>query len=785
MRRDGPLRVDGRPIAYGIGTHAHSVIEYELPDGYTHFRARGGLDNGGTDQGGNSTSVRFAVYTQKPPAAAGSPESPTRTPETAVANLDVHPELDVSLFAAEPMLLSPSNIDIDHRGRVWVCEVVNYRGHNGRRSEGDRILILEDTDGDGQADDKKVFYQGRDIDSPHGVCVLDNQVIVSAGPHVLCFTDEDGDDRPDKKEVWFSGISGVQHDHGIHAFLFGPDGKLYFNFGNAGQQLQDAQGQPIVDMAGNTVAETMKPYQQGMVFRCNPDLSQFETLGWNFRNNWMVTVDSFGSIWQSDNDDDGNRGVRINYVMEFGNYGYRDEMTGAGWQTERIGMAADVPTRHWHQNDPGVVPNLLQTGAGSPTGITVYEGDALPEELRGQLIHCDAGPSVTRAYVTSDQGAGYTARIVNLLEGSRDPWFRPSDVKVAPDGSLIVADWYDPGVGGHRMGDLDRGRLFRVTMKGQGDRYVIPKFDFSTPAGAAQALQNPNYAVRQLAWTALHQMGAAAEPALIPLSQSPTPQLRARALWLLGKIPGRGMHYVEVAAGDADPRLRMLAIRLARQLDDVDALAIAARLVHDSSPQVRRECAIALHGQHDPRVAELWTQLARQDDGQDRWYLEALGIAAAGQWDALLGHVADSSGYRLEQSGRTTRCLAVACRTDTGVAAPVDRRSGHADGRITAVPASPGLSPRAGARRGDRTAGFPHAVAVRPTTAAGPNGGLGPAEPGAVAAELQRTTETRRAARLAGRHTPLSRDRRAIPFTESVRASAATGHRKSGASGRN
>ena len=104
------------------------------------------------------------------------------------------------------MLLSPSNIDVDHRGRVWVCEIVNYRSHQGRRTEGDRILILEDTDGDGQADLQKVFYQGSDIDSPHGVCVLGNQVIVSAGPQVLCFTDEDGDDKPDKKEVWFTGI---------------------------------------------------------------------------------------------------------------------------------------------------------------------------------------------------------------------------------------------------------------------------------------------------------------------------------------------------------------------------------------------------------------------------------------------------------------------------------------------------------------------------------------------------------------------------------------------------
>ena len=144
-----------------------------------------------------------------------------------------------------------------------------------------------------------------------------------------------------------------------------------------------------------------------------------ETLGWNFRNNWELAVDSFGTIWQSDNDDDGNKGVRINYVMEYGNYGYKDEMTGAAWKTPRENLEKEIPQQHWHLNDPGVVPTLLLTGAGSPTGICVYEGTLLPEVFRNQVIHCDAGPSIVRAYVTKKDGAGYKAEIVNILDGSR------------------------------------------------------------------------------------------------------------------------------------------------------------------------------------------------------------------------------------------------------------------------------------------------------------------------------------------------------------------------------
>ncbi|MCA9087272.1 MAG: NPCBM/NEW2 domain-containing protein, partial [Planctomycetaceae bacterium] len=479
-----PLRIAGQDVAYGFGTHANSVIEFELPKGhkFTQFKARGGLDNGGTDQGacGASSSVQFHVFTQRPAAAflaannsgGGSIDPANHEALHAVEQLDVHPDLTATVFASEPMMTNPASIDVDHLGRVWVSEAINYRAFRnkdviGDRDEGDRILVLEDTNGDALADKSTTFYQGHDVDSAHGLMVLPTadgkglRLLVSALDSIFFLIDEDGDLKADKKEVLFTGIEGAQHDHGIHAVHFGPDGKLYFNFGNAGRRIKDKDGKTIVDKMGNEVHDHRKPYQEGMVFRCNMDGSEFETLGWNFRNNWEACVDSFGTIWQSDNDDDGNRGVRINYVMEYGNYGYKDELTGAGWKDPRTNMETEIPLRHWHLNDPGVVPNLLQTGAGAPTGICSYEGDLLPM-FKGAILHTDAGTNVCRAYVTKPDGAGYSAEIVNILDGARNKWFRPSDVCVAPDGSLMVADWYDPGVGGHRMQDAAHGRVFRV-----------------------------------------------------------------------------------------------------------------------------------------------------------------------------------------------------------------------------------------------------------------------------------------------------------------------------------
>jgi putative membrane-bound dehydrogenase-like protein len=598
----------------------------------------------------------------------------------AIAQLAVHPELAASLFASEPMLTNPASIDVDHLGRVWICEAINYRAFRnadviGDRTEGDRILVLEDSNGDAKADQRVVFYQGRDVDSAHGIMVMPapdgkgTKAIVSALDSVFFLIDDDGDLKADRKELLFTGIDGVQHDHGIHAFHFGPDGKLYFNFGNAGKTIKDKHGQPIVDKLGHEVNDSRHPYQEGMVFRCNVDGSEFETLAWNFRNNWEVCVDSFGTMWQSDNDDDGNRGCRFNYAMEYGNYGYKDEMTGAAWSEPRTNWEAEIPRRHWHLNDPGVIPNVLQTGAGAPAGMCGYEGELLPERFRGALFQTDPGTNICRAFVLKADGAGYTADSVNILDGDRDKWFRPCDVCVAPDGSLLVADWYDPGVGGHRMEDIGHGRILRVTAKeAVASGYRVPAVDVSSPAGAAAALKSPNMATRCLAWSALQRFGQSAEPSLLEMRHSSNPVYQARALWLLGKLRRPDAMTAATARDamqDKNSDIRITGIRLARQLVSQQRFKTLHDAVdlEDSSPAVRREILIAMHdaaslwddaGDHRDNILRDWSRLARQYDGRDRWYLEALGIAAEGRWDGCLAALQHDLGvgWTSNEAGR-------------------------------------------------------------------------------------------------------------------------------------
>ena len=593
-------------------------------------------------------------------ACLSGPEA-MRGPEHAVSRLDVYPGLEATLFASEPELTNPTNIDVDHRGRVWACDVVNYREHarNDLRPEGDRILILEDTDGDGVSDRTKVYYQGRDVDAALGIAVLGNRVVVTAAPNVIVFVDEDGDDKPDRKEYLFTRSGKPQDDHSTHSLSFGPDGNFYWNMGNAGRYIHDKDGRLVIDEAGHPVLDRnyeralranpgaarpdfadglvgrSSPYQGGMVFRSGADGGRTEVLGHNFRNNYEVAVDSLGGLWQSDNDNDGSYACRLNYILEYGNYGYRDELSGAGNQARRTGRSDVVPHRHWHQNDPGVVPNLLITGAGSPTGVAVYEGSLLPAELRDQVLATDAGPGVLRGIVTEKVGAGYSARMVDILKGERDKWVRPVDVAVAPDGSLFVSDWYDPVIGWNRQQETGRGRIFRIAPLDSVYSPEPPTLE--TVDGAIDALKSPNSSVRYMAWQSLDAGGTEAEASLVRLfREDDRIRHRARALWLLSRFAERREDYLEEAFRDPEEDIRIVGIRAARQLD-LDLAPILVRLASDPSPHVRREVAIALRNVQSEHAIATWGRLADRHEAGDRWYLEALGIAADGRWDALLG----------------------------------------------------------------------------------------------------------------------------------------------------
>jgi hypothetical protein len=195
-------------------------------------------------------------------------------------------------------------------------------------------------------------------------------------------------------------------------------------------------------------------------------------------------------------------------------------------------------------------------------------------------------------------------------------------VCVAPDGSLFIADWHDANVGGHNMADrileFMTGRIYRVAPKGNS-KYRVPKVDLKSVSGCVAALQSPNNETRYFAWTELNKMQGKAEKELEKLwAKQNEPRMRARALQLLARIKGNEKKYVQAALKDKDSDIRITGLRIARELK-LDVIPYVKQLASDSSPQVRRECAIALRHSESPQAPKLWAKLATQHDGRDRW----------------------------------------------------------------------------------------------------------------------------------------------------------------------
>ncbi|WP_406697185.1 PVC-type heme-binding CxxCH protein [Singulisphaera sp. Ch08] len=603
-------------------------------------------------------------------------------PEESARKIKPADGLHATLWASEPLVNNPTNMDVDSRGRVWVTEGLNYRLQRARNAglkkieEADRIKILEDTDGDGKADKVTVFAD-HIFPVPMGLAVEERygkdgkykgcKVYIGNSPDLLVLEDTDGDDKADKRYPLLTGFGGVDSDHGVHGMVLGLDGKLYFTHGDGCCSVQQdhtekVQNFDVVDKSGRHVSSD----QLANTLRVNRDGTQFEVLADRQRNNYETSLNAFGNIFTSDNDDDGNRGSRVIWVMDGGQYGYRTPGS----------------PRHWGEEVPGSVPKLAGTGNGSPCGIMVYEGSLFPKEYHGAVLEADAGTRQINFFPLSRHGASFRTEYKVFL-GSDDPWFRPVDMTAAPDGAVFVADWYDAGVGGHAFKDQDTGRIYRVTPIGAKPKAAKP--NFGTVHGLIEALRSPVVAAQDAARRGLIEYAKAGDPnakpvdpekpkgtqvldpeqeavsALVNLFSTGQPHERARTLWVLHAIVGD--RAAEDALKDRDPRIREQAVRIlgrdARENGRVEYKDPAAKLpapasthlkallpmAADPDAGVRRELVLALRNLPTEQVGDALKTLARTWDGQDRWYLEALGLALEARESDFLESLFDGTLY--------------------------------------------------------------------------------------------------------------------------------------------
>ena len=373
------------------------------------------------------------VISNKPGSLAGGKHLFLSGTE-AIDKMTVHKGMKVELFADEamfPELISPVQMAFDTKGRLWVATWPNYPHWKPTDPMNDCLLILEDTNNDGRADVSKTF--AGDLHNPTGFEFWNGGVLVSQGPDILFLKDTDGDDKYDIKERVVHGLDTADTHHTANSFALDPGGAMYFQEGTFHQTQVETPWGPTRRVAN------------GAVFRFEPRTKKFDVhVSFGFANPHGHVFERWGQdiVWDG---------------------------TGAQpYHTLLISGDIDYPHKHSHP------PQVYNQRTRPCSGTEILSSSHFPEEHRGNLLVNNViGFQGILQYKLQDKDSSFGATEVEPIVSSTDPNFRPSDVEVAPDGSIYFIDWQNPIIGHmqHNLRDPSRdrihGRVYRVIYEGR------------------------------------------------------------------------------------------------------------------------------------------------------------------------------------------------------------------------------------------------------------------------------------------------------------------------------
>jgi len=364
------------------------------------------------------------------------------TPAEAAAAMTVPEGWKVSVFAGEPDVRQPCAFCIDDWGRLWVGENYTYTKTGWHPDERDRILIFEDTDGDGHFDKRKVFTDK--ITYVSGLQVGYGGVWVGSHPALLFIPDRDGDDVPDgDAEVVLDGWGAQDQHETLNTFSWGPDGWLYgchgvFTYSNVGKP--------------GTPDERRVPINAG-VWRYHPIKKDFEVFAWGTSNPWGIDWDENGQMFMT-----ACVIPHLWHVIQGGRY-HRQ----AGQHFNKY-VYDDIKTiaKHNHQGFKG------RKGGFAHGGAMVYQGDSFPEKYRGKVWMFNLHHQCIYLDQVERQGSGFVGDHFDEPFWANDPWFIGFSLQSGPDGSVYFIDWYDKQVcHGQTPEGKETGRIYRISY---GDR---------------------------------------------------------------------------------------------------------------------------------------------------------------------------------------------------------------------------------------------------------------------------------------------------------------------------
>jgi putative membrane-bound dehydrogenase-like protein len=371
-------------------------------------------------------------------------------PEELPKHLEVHPEFEISLVAAEPLINNPMNIDWDEKGRLWVVETPEYP--NGLRQANveswmdsgslkpgqylrepeDRISILEDTNGDGVMDKKTVFADK--IELATSSVFYRNGVIVCAAPDIWFFEDTDGDDKADKRSKLYSNLGNRDTHAVINNMRWGLDGWIYATHGYSSTD----------DVKSGDGSKGFGPIGAGVV-RFKPDGSAFEQYASRGGNTWGLDITTDGQVFYTQ-PTSGNHFIHVvlpEFVLAKG------KLPGVVGTNGMLPAEPTFPAMHWEQQ---AYVQIDQVGSyTAAAGCAIYEGGAWPEKWNYGYFTTEPTLNIVSHFMVEPDGVTYQAkrepgREQSEFIRSKNLWFRPIEVRVGPDGALYVVDFCNQAI---------------------------------------------------------------------------------------------------------------------------------------------------------------------------------------------------------------------------------------------------------------------------------------------------------------------------------------------------
>ena len=594
------------------------------------------------------------TYADEAPLASKLPIAEGLSPQEAVARMTVPDGFKAQLSAGEPLVHQPVAFTIDRRGRLWVAEAYTYPKRADDGEGKDKIVILEDTDGDGTFEKRKVFIENLNLIS--GLELGFGGVWVGAAPYLMFIPDENEDDIPDSAaqqvsssplafpkdvpagaKVLLDGFGWQDTHETLNSFIWGPDGWLY---GCHGVFTHSKVGVP-----GTPDAER-QPFNAG-VWRYHPIKHKFEVFAHGTSNPWGVDFNDRGQafitacviphLWHM------IQGGRYHRQggQHFNPHTYDDIKTIA----DHLHYVGNLRDHAWWGHEPKAPSDTLAAGGGhAHCGAMIYLGDNWPTKYRNQIYMHNVHGNRINECALEQVGSGYVGHRAPDTMLANDHWFRGINLKYGPDGSVYLIDWYDKNAC-HRMNpeiwDRTNGRIYNISYgnkPGNSSSNVtasLAKLNSGRAEDLVELLTHPNEWFVRMSRRRLEELSAKPAASTTSASQALKTQFQAassieqklRTLWTLhsiGQADSEWLFPLLSVTGEGSEYLRAWAIQLEledRSVSERVLNRLAEMAKNDPSPVVRLYLASALQ-----RLPE-----------SQRWSIS----------EGLLSHASDATDHNL------------------------------------------------------------------------------------------------------------------------------------------